>query len=129
MLPTPHLRDMEVLANDIFNGYREMYYEGGASSVYFWDLDDNAFAACVLFMKGEPLASPRLASPRLPSPHPPLALAPRGLCPTCPPAHTGGDATRRVHPAADVETRIKGLNAGNWDAIHVVEVKPGASGR
>ena len=64
-----------------------------------------------------------------PSPHPPLALAPRGLCPTCPPAHTGGDATRRVHPAADVETRIKGLNAGNWDAIHVVEVKPGASGR
>ena len=63
---------MEVLANDIFNGYREMYYEGGASSVYFWDLDDDAFAACVLFKKGAlPLPSPRLPSPRLPSP--PLA--------------------------------------------------------
>ena len=31
--------------------------------------------------------------------------------------------------AADVETKIKGLNAGNWDAIHVVEVKPGAGGK
>ena len=66
MLPTPHLRSMEVLANDIFNGYREMYYEGGASSVYFWDLDDNAFAACVLFKKGAlPLPSPPLPSPLL----------------------------------------------------------------
>ena len=118
---------MEVLANDIFNGYREMYYEGGASSVYFWDLDDDAFAACVLFKKG---ALP-LPSPPLPSPHPlpPLAVSFRGLCPTWPPAHARDDATRRAHPAADVETRIKGLNAGNWDAIHVVEVKPGASGR
>ena len=122
---------MEVLANDIFNGYREMYYEGGASSVYFWDLDDDAFAPPPL--ASPPLPSPPLASPRLPSPprtpSPPLAVLPRGLCPTWPPAHAGGDATRRAHPAADVETRIKGLNAGNWDAIHVVEVKPGASGR
>ena len=81
---------MEVLANDIFNGYREMYYEGGASSVYFWDLDDDAFAACVLFKKGAlPLPSPRLASPpppspRLPSPPrtpfpPPRCLPPRPL--------------------------------------------------
>ena len=62
---------MEVLANDIFNGYREMYYEGGASSVYFWDLDDDAFAACVLFKKGAlPLPSPRLPSPRSPPPRP-----------------------------------------------------------
>ena len=28
-----------------------------------------------------------------------------------------------------METKIKGLNAGNWDAIHVVEVKPSVSGR
>jgi len=71
---------MEILANDIFDGYREMYYEGGAVSVYFWDLDEPAFAVCVLFKK-------------------------------------------------DVETKIQGLNAGNWDAIHVVEVKPGAGGK
>jgi hypothetical protein len=80
VLPTPHLRSMEVLANDIFNGYREMYYEGGASSVYFWDLDDNAFAACVLFKKGAPLAYPRLASPPPPPPPPPpRSLPPRPL--------------------------------------------------
>jgi capping protein beta len=79
VLPSTTLRNMEVLANDIFDGYREMYYEGGASSVYFWDLDEPAFAACVLFKK-------------------------------------------------DVETKIKGLNAGNWDAIHVIEVKPQSGG-
>jgi len=80
VLPSTTLRNMEVLANDIFDGYREMYYEGGAVSVYFWDLDEPAFAACVLFKK-------------------------------------------------DVETKIKGLNAGNWDAIHVVEVKPSGGGK
>ena len=74
MLPTAQLRGMEVVANDIFNGYREMYYEGGAVSVYFWDLDDNAFAACVLFKKGaRPLPLPLPA----PSPSPPLGLSPR----------------------------------------------------
>jgi len=51
VLPTNKLRGMEVIANDVFDGYREMYYEGGVSSVYFWDLDDNTFAACVLFKK------------------------------------------------------------------------------
>ena len=75
VLPTAQLRSMEVVANDIFNGYREMYYEGGAVSVYFWDLDDNAFAACVLFKKGaRPL--PPLPSPLPPSPSPPLGLSP-----------------------------------------------------
>lgn len=67
---------METLANDIFDAYREMYYEGGCSSVYFWDLNDDAnFAACVLFKK---------------------------------------DADQ-----------IKQMKVGNWDAIHVVEVRPG----
>mmetsp|Transcript_42929 Transcript_42929/g.71371 ORF Transcript_42929/g.71371 Transcript_42929/m.71371 type:complete len:278 (-) Transcript_42929:289-1122(-) len=74
VLPSEKLRAMESLANDIFNAYREMYYEGGASSVYFWDLHDENFAACVLFKK---------------------------------------DADQ-----------VKKLNVGNWDAIHVVEVRP-----
>ena len=69
MLPTSQLRSMEVVANDIFNGYREMYYEGGAVSVYFWDLDDNAFAACVLFKKGaRPLLHPSAAPLSAPAP-------------------------------------------------------------
>lgn len=77
VLPPPHLRQLEVAANDLFNSYREMYYEGGASSVYLWELDPGApgFAACVLFKK-------------------------------------------------TVEAAKKGLTAGNWDAIHVVEMRP-----
>jgi len=77
VLPPPALRSLEVAANDLFNSYREMYYEGGTSSVYFWDLDGvaNGFAACILFKK-------------------------------------------------TVEATKKGLKAGNWDAIHVVEVRP-----
>lgn len=33
--------------------YRELYYEGGISSVYFWDLDDG-FAGVVLLKKVSP---------------------------------------------------------------------------
>jgi len=51
VLPSQALRNMETVANDVFDGYREMYYEGGTSSVYFWDLEDGNFAACVLFKK------------------------------------------------------------------------------
>ena len=74
VLPSARLRAMELIANDVFDGYREMYYEGGTSSSYFWDVDDVAFAACVLFKR-------------------------------------------------DTEKK-KALDAGSWDAIHVVEVRP-----
>lgn len=43
---------MEVKANEAFDVYRELYYEGGVSSVYFWNLDDG-FAGVVLLKKGE----------------------------------------------------------------------------
>lgn len=120
VLPSTSLRNMEILANDIFDGYREMYYEGGAVSVYFWDLDEPAFAACVLFKKGAPRPAPRGST---------------ALCPASRTAHSRVATRREPLPlccpcvAADVETKIKGLNAGNWDAIHVVEVKPGAGGK
>lgn len=51
VLPPDHLRSMEVSANDLFSSYMQNYYEGGASSVYFWELDGPSFAACVLFKK------------------------------------------------------------------------------
>jgi len=41
---------MEVAANQAFDVYRELYYEGGVSSVYFWNLDDG-FAGVVLLKK------------------------------------------------------------------------------
>lgn len=59
--PSNILRELEVKANDSFDVYRDLYYEGaGTSSVYFWDTNeeddeqetlDNGFAGVVLFKK------------------------------------------------------------------------------
>lgn len=43
---------MEMKANEAFDIYRDLYYEGGVSSVYFWNLDDG-FAGVVLLKKCE----------------------------------------------------------------------------
>ena len=51
VMPPPHLRSLEVTANEVFEAYKTQYYEGGASSVYCWELDDTSFAACVLLKK------------------------------------------------------------------------------
>ena len=42
---------MEVEANYLFDTYRELYFDGGHSSVYFWDLDEGGFAATFLIKK------------------------------------------------------------------------------
>ncbi|KAG8905909.1 F-actin-capping protein subunit beta [Tulasnella sp. 403] len=49
--PSPKLRKLEIQANEAFDAYREMYYEGGVSSVFLWDLDDGGFAGVVLLKK------------------------------------------------------------------------------
>lgn len=50
--PSDKLRELEILCNDSFDVYRDLYYEGGVSSVYFWDLDEeDDFAGVVLFKK------------------------------------------------------------------------------
>lgn len=48
--PSAELRKLEIEANEVFDIYRDLYFEGGVSSVYCWDLD-NGFAACVLIKK------------------------------------------------------------------------------
>jgi capping protein (actin filament) muscle Z-line, beta len=68
VVPSDRVRKMEIRANEAFDVYRELYvtnpcagievdqtlecryYEGGISSVYFWDIDDG-FAGCVLLKK------------------------------------------------------------------------------
>ncbi|EEU48416.1 uncharacterized protein NECHADRAFT_89948 [Fusarium vanettenii 77-13-4] len=52
-IPSERVRKMEVKANEAFDLYRELYYEGGVSSVYFWNLDDG-FAGVVLLKKASP---------------------------------------------------------------------------
>merc|ERR1712196_350322 len=49
-LPSARVRQIEVEANELFDSYRELYYEGGASSVYLWDID-GGFAGCFLIKK------------------------------------------------------------------------------
>ena len=49
-LPSEKLRLMEVEFNELFDAYRELYFEGGASSVYLWDLE-HGFAGCFLIKK------------------------------------------------------------------------------
>lgn len=57
--PSASLRKLEVLANDSFDIYRDLYYEGGVSSVYLWDQgdDDGNFAGVVLLKKTSPSSS------------------------------------------------------------------------
>lgn len=49
-VPSAALRQIEIQANECFDIYRDLYFEGGVSSVYTWDLDDG-FAAVVLVKK------------------------------------------------------------------------------
>jgi len=44
--PSDALRVFEIKANDAMNIYRDLYFQGGVSSVFCWDLDDGAFASC-----------------------------------------------------------------------------------
>ncbi|KAH0833060.1 F-actin capping protein [Lanmaoa asiatica] len=56
--PSPKLRKLEIAANEAFDTYRELYYEGGASSVYLWELEDGGFAGVVLLKKVMDPSSP-----------------------------------------------------------------------
>jgi len=49
-VPSPELRRLEIVANEVFDIYRDLYFEGCVSSVYCWDLD-NGFASCILIKK------------------------------------------------------------------------------
>jgi len=49
-MPSERLRKLEVDANAAFEQYLQMYFEGGVSSVYLWDLE-NGFAGVILIKK------------------------------------------------------------------------------
>jgi len=48
-MPSERLRRLEIDANSAFEQYREMYYEGGVSSVYLWDLEHGFAGTRVTF--------------------------------------------------------------------------------
>lgn len=49
--PSAELRKIEEQANNLFDVYRHLYFEGGYSSVYCWDLSKKDFAACFVIKK------------------------------------------------------------------------------
>lgn len=51
IFPSLELRKLEIEANDVFAVYRDQYYEGGISSVYIWEDDNESFVACFLIKK------------------------------------------------------------------------------
>ncbi|GAA0140088.1 non-motor actin binding protein [Lithospermum erythrorhizon] len=53
-LPSAKLRKLETEANDVFAVYRDQYYEGGISSVYMWEDENEGFIACFLVKKDGP---------------------------------------------------------------------------
>jgi len=48
--PSAKLREQEIQFNKAFDTYRALYFEGGVSSVYLWDIDEG-FAGVVLIKK------------------------------------------------------------------------------
>lgn len=56
-MPSERLRKLEIDANYAFDQYREMYFDGGVSSVYLWDLE-HGFAGIVFFFFALPLSWP-----------------------------------------------------------------------
>ena len=50
VVPPKNLREIEVNANEIFDIYRDLYYEGGVSSVYCWEVE-GGWASVILIKK------------------------------------------------------------------------------
>jgi len=55
VVPSDKIRKLEVEFNEVFDAYRDLYYEGGVSSVYCWDVDDG-FASVILIKKSQDLS-------------------------------------------------------------------------
>jgi len=54
-VPSEKLREVETQANRAFDIYRDLYFEGGVSSVYLWDLE-GGFAGVILIKKTQDIA-------------------------------------------------------------------------
>ncbi|PVV00246.1 hypothetical protein BB560_005379 [Smittium megazygosporum] len=49
ILPSTRARKLELVANEAFKTFTRLYYQGGLSSVYFWENDENL--ACAVLIK------------------------------------------------------------------------------
>jgi len=104
-MPSERLRRLEIDANSAFEQYREMYFEGGVSSVYLWDLD-HGFAGKLVI--GRFIESC-------------IGLANENVFDF----FLFGAGVILIKKAGDGSKKIKGC----WDSIHVIEVAEKSSGR
>lgn len=105
-LPSIRLRRLEARANDVFDMYREQYYQGGVSSVYLWELDDDADVADADAALGAECDLGSFAG---------VFLVHKDV----PRAGKGGEGKEKNEEL---------LEKGHWDATHVVEVTRGQPG-
>eukprot|EP01123_Difflugia_compressa_P008534 TRINITY_DN2571_c0_g1_i1.p1 TRINITY_DN2571_c0_g1~~TRINITY_DN2571_c0_g1_i1.p1 ORF type:complete len:276 (-),score=58.46 TRINITY_DN2571_c0_g1_i1:226-1053(-) len=49
-VPAKQLRELEIIFNNSFDVYRDLYFEGGVSSTYLWEVD-GGFAGVILIKK------------------------------------------------------------------------------
>jgi capping protein beta len=106
-VPGERVRKMEVKANEAFDVYRDLYYEGGVSSVFLWNLDDG-FAGVVLLKKGE---TPSTLLPRCIR-HIYTHSLDKSI------VETKADKPP-PHPPASPQN--DSVSSGVWDSIHVFE--------
>ncbi|KAB8596076.1 hypothetical protein FH972_025786 [Carpinus fangiana] len=94
-VPSDRVRKMEIKLNDGIDIYRDLYYDGGVSSVYLWDLDDG-FAGVVLLKKSND--------------------------PPPPPPRPGSIAHRiALLTSSATASAPQTASTGSWDSIHVFE--------
>jgi len=55
-MPSPPTRKLEERCNQACDVYRDLYHDGGVSSVYCWDMGDGAWACCWAVVKNVSLA-------------------------------------------------------------------------
>lgn len=55
--PSESLRKLEIEANALFQGYVDMYFEGGISSVYFWECDKSTAGVILIKKKTDGIKS------------------------------------------------------------------------
>ncbi|KAF9610805.1 hypothetical protein IFM89_024937 [Coptis chinensis] len=108
-LPSPELRKLEIEANDVFAIYRDQYYEGGISSVYMWEDENEGFVACFLIKKGKAFKSSE-------------SIFVANYAVTLNDCVCGEDGSKSG------QGRRGYLEEGSWDAIHVIQVGPEEEG-
>lgn len=53
LFPSKYLRELEIKANCLFDEYRRHYYDGGLSSTYVWNKDNETYGVAFCVVKEE----------------------------------------------------------------------------